>query len=614
MPRTATSAKSSTKKPAARTKMVTARTAASTSSGRMGRFGKPLVYVVIFMFVGVLSLAWASAATTTYGLWGNQVPKIVTADDRHNLELGMKFKADSAGYVTGVRFYKSAQNTGTHTGSLWSSSGRQLATVTFTNETASGWQSATFDQPVSVAANTTYVVSYHAPKGRYSVNFDYFTRQSATNKGLTALRATRGTANGVYRYSTNTTYPREDGSGANYWVDVMFNTKLINPPVAPAAPSNLVANIQSDKKTVALSWHASASDNQIANYEIYRDGSKIGSTANTNYTDATTASGKTYAYQVKAVDVTGAASVLSTKVTITLPAADGSGGSGTGSGSGSGGSTGGTGSSGGSTGGTGNSGGGTGTGTGGTGGSTGGTGSSVTLFDASKKEMAMELVSSAENSSLDWKAQYKYLEDIGDGRGYTGGIIGFCSGTGDMLEMIQYYTQLAPGNILAKYIPALQKVNGTDSHTGLGAAFEKDWVTAASDVKFQQAQDHERDTIYFNPAVNQAIADGLHSLGQFIYYDAMVMHGPGSDPVSFGGIRATAMKKAKTPAQGGNETTYLNAYLDARKAAMLTEAAHDDTSRVDTEQRKFLNEGNLNLDVPISWSTYGDPYSITKNP
>ena len=36
----------------------------------------------------------------------------------------------------------------------------------------------------------------------------------------------------------------------------------------------------------------------------------------------------------------------------------------------------------------------------------------------------MELVSSAENSSLDWKAQFGYIEDIHDGRGYTAGIIG----------------------------------------------------------------------------------------------------------------------------------------------------------------------------------------------
>ncbi|MEY9967793.1 chitosanase [Streptacidiphilus sp. MAP12-16] len=236
--------------------------------------------------------------------------------------------------------------------------------------------------------------------------------------------------------------------------------------------------------------------------------------------------------------------------------------------------------------------------------------SSVNLTDPHKKEIAMELVSSAENSSLDWKAQYTYIEDIGDGRGYTAGIIGFCSGTGDMLELVQAYSATEPGNPLAKYLPALEKVNGSASHAGLGSAFVAAWKTAAKDPVFQSAQNGERDRVYFDPAVQQAEADGLHALGQFIYYDAIVMHGPGEDPTSFGGIRKTAMKKARTPAQGGNETTYLNAYLDARKAAMLTEAAHDDTSRVDTEQRVFLRNGNLDLNPPLTWKTYGDSYTI----
>jgi len=236
--------------------------------------------------------------------------------------------------------------------------------------------------------------------------------------------------------------------------------------------------------------------------------------------------------------------------------------------------------------------------------------SSVDLFDARKKEIAMELVSSAENSSLDWKAQYTYIEDIGDGRGYTGGIIGFCSGTGDMLEVVQDYANREPGNGLARYLPALRKVNGTDSHAGLGSGYVSAWHKAASDTVFQQAQDAERDSTYFNPAVNQAKSDGLHALGQFIYYDAMVMHGPGNDSDSFGGIRKAAMKKARTPAQGGNETTYLNAYLDVRKAVMKKEEAHSDTSRVDTEQRVFLNNGNLGLDTPLKWKTYGDSYTI----
>lgn len=237
-------------------------------------------------------------------------------------------------------------------------------------------------------------------------------------------------------------------------------------------------------------------------------------------------------------------------------------------------------------------------------------GSAADLSSPAKKDVAMQLVSSAENSSLNWKDQYGYIEDIGDGRGYTGGIIGFTSGTHDMLELVRYYTKLSPSNPLAKYIPALEDVDGSDSHAGLGSGFEAAWKQAASDAVFQRAQNDERDRSYFNPAVSQAKSDELRALGQFIYYDAMVMHGPGSDAESFGGIRAAALKKAKSPAQGGDERTYLNAFLDARVAAMKQEAAHEDVSRVETAQRKFLEAGNFNLNTPLSWSVYGDPFKI----
>ncbi|MFG2132824.1 chitosanase [Streptomyces sp. NPDC048751] len=234
----------------------------------------------------------------------------------------------------------------------------------------------------------------------------------------------------------------------------------------------------------------------------------------------------------------------------------------------------------------------------------------VGLDDPAKKEIAMKLVSSAENSSLDWKAQYKYIEDIGDGRGYTAGIIGFCSGTGDMLDLVELYADRKPGNVLARYLPALRRVNGTDSHNGLDPSFPADWRTAARDTVFQQAQNDERDRVYFNPAVKQGKADGLRVLGQFAYYDAIVMHGDGTDPTSFRNIRKRALRSAKPPAQGGDEVAYLNAFLDARVWAMKQEEAHSDTSRVDTAQRVFLRKGNLDLTPPLDWKVYGDSYHI----
>ena len=227
-----------------------------------------------------------------------------------------------------------------------------------------------------------------------------------------------------------------------------------------------------------------------------------------------------------------------------------------------------------------------------------------------RKEIAMQLVSSAENSSLDWRGQYTYLEDIGDGRGWTGGIIGFCSGTGDMLELVRRYTDAHPDNPLARFLPALRRADGTDSHEGLGRPFVRAWHRAARTPGFRGAQDAERDRVYFDPAVRRAQRDGLRTLGQFIYYDAMVMHGPGRDRMSFGGIRRAAMRHADTPAEGGSETRYLGAFLDARRRVMRTEEAHEDTSRIDTEQRRFLRERNLGLRPPLTWHVYGERFRI----
>jgi chitosanase len=239
------------------------------------------------------------------------------------------------------------------------------------------------------------------------------------------------------------------------------------------------------------------------------------------------------------------------------------------------------------------------------------------LRDPAKKEIAMRLVSSAENSSLDWKAQYGYIEynveeNAKENRGYTAGIIGFTSRTHDMLELVRAYDQAAPGNPLSKYLPALEKADGTPSKAGLGKPFEQAWKAAAKDPKFQEAQDRERDREYFDPAVDQAQADGLRELGQFIYYDAIVMHGGGDDADSFGGIRAAAIKTAKPPSRGGEETAYLNAFLDARRAAMRAEKGHQDTSRVDTMQRRFLRAGNLGLNPPLDFEVSGDHYTIAK--
>ncbi|WBB75834.1 chitosanase [Micromonospora sp. WMMD1128] len=228
------------------------------------------------------------------------------------------------------------------------------------------------------------------------------------------------------------------------------------------------------------------------------------------------------------------------------------------------------------------------------------------LDDPAKKDVAMQLVSAAENSSLDWRAQFSYLEDIGDGRGYTAGIIGFCSGTGDMLALVQAYAKARPGNVLAGYLPALRAVNGTASHEGLDPDFPRDWRAAAADPVFRAVQEAERDRIYFNRSVRDGRNDGVRALGQFVYYDAAVMHGY----AGLRQIRSRALARATPPAQGGDERIWLDAFLDERVAEMRKEDAHSDTSRVDTAQRVFLDNGNVDLHTPLVFAVYGMRFRI----
>lgn len=231
-----------------------------------------------------------------------------------------------------------------------------------------------------------------------------------------------------------------------------------------------------------------------------------------------------------------------------------------------------------------------------------------------KKEIAARLLASAESSTLDWRGQYGAIEDLGDGNGYTAGVIGFCSGTHDMLQLVEAYTRTHPDNPLAPYLPALREVDGGDSHQGLDPGFTAAWAEAARSASFREAQDTTRDRIYFEPAVQRAKQDGLGTLGQFIYYDAMVLHGPGHDDEGFYGIREAAMKQARTKAGGGDEKTYLNAFLDAGRSVMkrMPTAAQRDSSRIDTAQRVFLDEGNMDLSLPLEWRVYGETFRIKR--
>ncbi|MGO8609288.1 DUF4082 domain-containing protein, partial [Rhizobium johnstonii] len=79
--------------------------------------------------------------------------------DASAVELGLAFTASAPGEVRAIRFYRAPGSGGIHTGSLGGPNGQRLSTVTFANGTASGWQRAALDAPVTLTPGLVYTVS-----------------------------------------------------------------------------------------------------------------------------------------------------------------------------------------------------------------------------------------------------------------------------------------------------------------------------------------------------------------------------------------------------------------------------------------------------------------------
>ena len=184
-------------------------------------------------------------ATCPCSIWGDSLTAPQDSDSS-SVEVGVRFRSDSAGLITGIRFYKTAGNTGPHVGYLWTSSGGQLAEAAFTGESPSGWQVVNFDQPVPIHPGTTYVASYHAPHGHYASLSDYFSLVGADNPPLHALADEVAGDNGIYKYGPPGALFSDGGpesfQASNYLVDVVFDDQVssdVTPPLinsrAPAA-------------------------------------------------------------------------------------------------------------------------------------------------------------------------------------------------------------------------------------------------------------------------------------------------------------------------------------------------------------------------------------------
>ena len=244
-------------------------------------------------------------------VFGNTAPTVTTlSDNTGGIVLGMKFRAFANGVVTGIRFYKNSGNTGTHTGLLYNSTGTLLAQVTFTGETATGWQQASFNTPVNITANQTYVAAYLSSSGFYSSTNGYFT-QTVNSGPLTALADGTDGPNGVYVYSNTPAYPTNTYQKSNYWVDLTYNN-TIN---AVAGPNQTIT-----LPTSSVTLNGSGSTGAITSYLWTLVSGPNVPTITTPSSVSTTVTGLVQGTYVFQLSVNGGAST--SQVTITVnPAA-----------------------------------------------------------------------------------------------------------------------------------------------------------------------------------------------------------------------------------------------------------------------------------------------------
>ncbi len=128
-----------------------------------------------------------------------------------------------------------------------------------------------------------------------------------------------------YAISPNTTYTYEVAafdSAGNVSAKSSAATATTGSPdtEAPTAPSGLSATVvTTPSKKVNLSWTGSTDNVGVKGYKIYRNGSLIGTSSSTSYTDSSVSAGATYSYEVAAYDECYNISAHSNSVSVTIP-------------------------------------------------------------------------------------------------------------------------------------------------------------------------------------------------------------------------------------------------------------------------------------------------------
>lgn len=209
--------------------------------------GAVAVAVALTTTVVVPQVVTAATRSQPVTIWGEGAPASALLDpDPAAVTLGTRFTASVNGQATGIRFYKTAGMTGKHTGLLWNSDGALLARVTFTGESATGWQTAQLSKPVQLSAGRQYTVAYRVPQGgRYAATVG-FSGSSSTPQLSVANRNA-----GTFTYGSTSSRPKDTWRSSQYWVDITFVPSSSSASPSPTASSSASPSPSATPRPVA---------------------------------------------------------------------------------------------------------------------------------------------------------------------------------------------------------------------------------------------------------------------------------------------------------------------------------------------------------------------------
>lgn len=192
-------------------------------SRTLARIAAALVVVTGAILVPAPPIAEATVSILNHRV----MPAIPVDSDTAGVELGVRFTSTRPGTITAIEFYRNSAQKAAYTGSVWSASGRRLATARFLTKTVAGWQSARLREPVRVSAGQTLVASYYTPDGSYAATNSAFSRDLKRNGFTVPVNG------GVYRYGAASGFPTQSWMGSNYFVDIAFQPGPVSGPASP---------------------------------------------------------------------------------------------------------------------------------------------------------------------------------------------------------------------------------------------------------------------------------------------------------------------------------------------------------------------------------------------